>query len=363
MAAADTVLPPLYAKWLEPVLGTVTGEPRSTCSKCAMANWPGEEPLDQTFQANVKCCSYQPEIYNFNAGRILADTNPMGEESRRVLRKRIADRVGVTPLSILQAPVYRTIYENAIGAFGNAQFLRCPHYVDKDGGLCGVWAHREAVCTTYFCKFEHGAMGRIFWRVMTTLLSAIEYSLKMWVVREAGLDEETQADLWSRQELERRGGARQPLDAMTLANTVDPGRYRKDWGNFHGREEELYKRCAEIVEGLTWDDIARIGGTSVTAAAYTAKHVRDKIEKLEIPEQARLGTMVYFRIRRPGEVRVHHQGVPLDWLDVPEKVAQNALRFEHGPLRQVVEEMRAEGIPLDDELLRKLVEWQVLNKA
>jgi hypothetical protein len=327
-----------------------------------MANWPGEEPLDQAFQPNIKCCGYQPELYNFNAGRILADTHPLGEAARTFVRKRIAERVGVTPFSIAQPPVYRTIYENAAGAFGNAPVLRCPFYVDQDGGLCGVWAHREAVCTTYFCKYEHGAMGRIFWRVMTTLLAAIEYTLKLWLLREAGLDEETQADLWSRQEIERRG-ARPPLDAATLGNTVDPVRYAKDWGNFLGREEEFYRRCAEIAGGLTWDDIVRIGGTPVVAAARSAKFVRDKIEKLEIPEQARLGTMVYFRIRRPGEVRVHHQGVPLDWLDVPEKVAQNALRFESGPLAEVLAEMRAEGIPIDDELVRKLVEWQVLNKA
>jgi hypothetical protein len=361
MSGSDSVLPPLYARWLEPVLGTVRGEPRSTCARCAMAEWPEGESLAIAFQPNVKCCSYQPEIYNFNAGRILSDTHPLGAMSRAVLRKRIEERGGVTPLSIATAPIYRTIYESQQGAFGKSVALRCPHYVDQDGGLCGIWQHREAVCTTYFCKYEHGAMGRIWWRVINTLLSAIEASLRLWVVREAGLAEEAQADLWSRHELEKRG--RPPLDEAALAGGGDPVRYAKDWANFRGREEEFYKRCAEIVEGLEWDDIARIGGVSVTAAVNTARHVRRRIDTLEIPERAQLGQLVYMKLRRPGEVRVHHQGVPLDWLDVPEIIARNALRFEQGPLKEVVAEMRAEGIPIDDELVKKLLYWQVLNQA
>jgi hypothetical protein len=363
MSGSETVLPPLYARWLEPVLGTVRGEPRSTCERCAMVAWPEvTDPIPQAFQPNVKCCSYQPELYNFNAGRVLADSHPLGEASRAYVRKRIAERAGVTPLSIASSAVYRTIYENSTGAFGRSMSLRCPHYVDKDGGLCGIWQHREAVCTTYFCKYEHGAMGRVWWRVMTHVLSAIELSLKMWVIREAGLDDEAQADLWSRQELERRG-ARPQLDEAALANAADVGRYRKDWANFFEREEEFFRRCAEIVEGLEWDDIARIGGTSVTSAVHTARHVRSRIENLEIPEHARLGPNVFFTLRRPGEVCVRHQGVPLDWLDVPEGVARKALRFHEAPVKEVVAEMRAEGTPIDDQLLRKLVEWQVLNKA
>src|SRR5262249_56333349 len=131
---------------------------------------PDEPPLDIAFDAHVKCCSYTPDVANYNAGRILADEDPVGITARRQLRGRIKDKVGVTPLGVAVPPLYRTVYENAPTAFGKVPAMRCPFYVDRDGGLCGVWRHRDSVGTTWFCKFDAGGMGRIYWKVITALL-------------------------------------------------------------------------------------------------------------------------------------------------------------------------------------------------
>jgi hypothetical protein len=361
MSDSASVLPALYRAWLEPLLGPIANEPRATCSKCAMANWPGQPPLERTFDANVKCCSYQPDVPSFLVGRILADDNPLGAGARSVIRQRIADRVGVTPLGIAMDPTYRAVYENAPSAFGKAMPLRCPYYVDQDGGLCGIWQHRESVCTTWFCKFERGAYGRIFWRVINSLLRMIEVSLRLWVMREVGLSEDAQVDLWTRLEYER--GGRPPLDEHAMKNTTDPDRYRKDWANFLGREEEYFAKCAEKVQALTSDDILRIGGAVVQSAIHTARFAVEKLKNLGIPERSVPGPMAYFQIRKPGEVRVRHQGLPFDWYDIPESVATNLPRFERGPVREVLAALQAEGVPIDEAMVKKLVEWQVLNQA
>ena len=76
----ESPLPPLYAGWVGALLGgaAIPPETHATCGDCAMCADPGEAPRRGTayFDPTVKCCSYLPEIYNFLAGRILAEKSP-----------------------------------------------------------------------------------------------------------------------------------------------------------------------------------------------------------------------------------------------------------------------------------------------
>src|SRR5262249_22579599 len=284
------------------------GEPRATCSHCAMVQRFDEPLLELAFDSRVKCCSYVPDVHNFNVGRALADTDPVGADARGVLRSRMKERAGVSPLGLAVPLLYRTIYENAPAAFGRAPALRCPYYVDK-GGLCGIWRHRDSVCSTWFCKFESGALGKKYWRIVQGLLALIETSVKLWVLAEVGLDEGARADLWSRTEFEKRG-KRPQLDEPTMTATVDFARYKQDWANFYGREEEFFLRCAEAVNPLTSEDILRIGGAVVAAAIDATKHAIKTIAELKIPERVKPGNGVYLQLRRGGVLRVRAQGRP-----------------------------------------------------
>lgn len=361
MADSDSALPPLYRGWLEPVLGPVRGESRATCMHCPMVRRFDEEPLELAFDSRTKCCTYVPDVHNFNAGRILADDNPVGAEARRVLRSRIAERVGVTPLAIAMPPIYRTFYESSPSAFGRAPAMRCPYYVDE-GGLCGIWQHRDAVCSTWFCKVDKGALGKVYWKVVSSLIYLVESTIRVWALGEAGLDEEAWVDMWSRTEAERRG-PRPQLDEHTMNGTVNPERYKKDWANFLGREEELYRRCAEIVNALGSDDVMRLGGAPLAAAIHAAKHVLRKITEMKLPERVVSGNLVNLQLRRGGELRVRHQAIPCDWIDVPEAAARQVYRLYGGPLREVLAELQREGVPIDEELVQKLLAWQVLVEA
>ena len=327
-----------------------------------MTNRIDQPPLELAFDPHVKCCTYQPDVPNFSVGAVLADTDPIGAGARSVLRQRIAERVGVTPFGIHVAPVYRTLFENGGPAFGRSRLMRCPYYVDRDGGLCGIWRHRDSVCSTWFCKYDRGAVGKIFWTVLRSVLAQIEMSVKLWVVVEAGLAEEARADLWSRMEYDKLG-VRPPLDRHALTTTVDAERYRKDWANFAGREAEFFARCAELVAGLGSDDVMRLGGMHLQAAVNVARYALAKIASTELPARVTAGELTYYQIRKPGEVRLRHQHLKLDWLDLPASVANELHRLTRGPVREVMAQLQAEGVPIDEELVRRLLEWQALLEA
>src|SRR5260221_469601 len=98
-----------------------------------------------------------------------------GRDPRLIARpaptpKRVASRVAVDPMGVHPPAAYTLLYDRARGAFGRASSLRCPLY-DAPTGACTVWRHREATCSTWFCKYVAGADGRQFWTAVKTYLS------------------------------------------------------------------------------------------------------------------------------------------------------------------------------------------------
>lgn len=105
---------------------SLPGEPRSTCERCAMAEGPPPDPGPH-FLADVKCCTFVPNLPNFIVGRILRDPeSPRGHAS---VRARIADGGGVTPLGLHIRPELAAAHAEARqnGEFGRRRDLLCPH--------------------------------------------------------------------------------------------------------------------------------------------------------------------------------------------------------------------------------------------
>src|SRR4051812_29785332 len=136
MTAAETMLPPLYARWLEELgCGPLPEEREATCSDCAMCS---DDPhaVGEFFDPHTKCCTYVPELFNFLVGRVLADesADPVARRGRKSVVKRIRDADGVTPLGLGRPRAHLSLYRQSSDAFGHAQSMRCPHYVDEAGG-------------------------------------------------------------------------------------------------------------------------------------------------------------------------------------------------------------------------------------
>ncbi|MBI1881762.1 MAG: hypothetical protein HYR94_26595, partial [Chloroflexi bacterium] len=204
----ETTLPKLYASWMAELLdGPIPAETNATCLNCAMLAPPGEPVNGSTlyYHPQTKCCTYIPQIPNFLVGCILSDDNPALAKGRASLITRIQAGSATTPLWLERSPTYDLKYNSRDHFFGRMTGLHCPHYLEEDGGLCGIWRYREAICPTL------------------------------------GLEqEETHLRLKTQREV---------------------------WGRWHGREPEFFAACARLVESLRWAEVAAIAGPELRLRA------------------------------------------------------------------------------------------------
>ena len=118
--------------------------------------------------------------------------------------------------------------------------------------MCTVWSHREAVCTTWFCKHNNGLDGLKFWEQLRDYLLGMQFVLSTHALRGAGCDvDRAQQDMSSKIELDARGLDDEPPDEATYAGL---------WGDWSGREHELYAASYELLRGLDRATFDNLGG-------------------------------------------------------------------------------------------------------
>jgi Fe-S-cluster containining protein len=257
-------LPVLYHGLLPPLLrGEVPQESKATCSSCAMCESSCQSPVESVdgasrfFRPDTKCCTYHPRMPNYLVGAVLADTRPELAEGRRRMQERIASRVGITPQWLKPPARYTLLYTSARQAFGRASTLLCPFY-EKQQGNCTVWPYREAVCSTFFCKYVAGADGRKFWMSLKTYLSLMEIQLSRWSALQLCPD----YVLSGRDRAEAAGS---PLTPEDLDGRGLPEReYAALWHQWVGREEEYYRACFEAVSGVSAAQLEQLLGLDGT---------------------------------------------------------------------------------------------------
>jgi hypothetical protein len=185
---------------------------------------------------------------------------------------RIDAGVGATPLGLEVPAAYRAVYGTAASAFGRARSMRCPHYVE-DGGLCGIWEHRNATCSTWFCKHIRGAVGDRLWRAIGSFLHILEVELSLLCAERLGLDPGCVLDVEP---------SRPTAGELDATGEPDPG---KHWGAWAGRERELYRACAELVAPMTLAEIlAAIGPRARLAGRIAGARFAD-LRDTRVPER------------------------------------------------------------------------------
>lgn len=326
-----STLPPLYDRWMTELLGEpAPDEPRSTCFDCAMVERePAEADPGPHFLPDVKCCMFLPKLPNFLVGRILRETDPAGRPGRASVRRRIASGGATTPRGLGITPAFAARYEQAgkEGAFGRDHALRCPHWLDEGGGRCGIWLHRESVCTTWFCRHAHGARSRHFWHCMRQLLDAVEDCLSAEAARVLG---------------------------------ASPG-----WGEWEGRAEQLYIACAGWTDQLSWREVRRIGGFGLRFRVRMLEEARRGMAERGVPP-----LLVPGRVRSAplpeGGRRVWGYS-PYDPIDLPEGVLELLPRFDGRLVADVLadpglgDSALPPGLVFDEALLERLFELRVLD--
>ncbi|MDY7231140.1 hypothetical protein [Hyalangium rubrum] len=234
-------------------------ETKATCSACAMCEANNPTPIESVdgvsrfFRPDTKCCTYHPRLPNYLVGAILADQDAPMAEGRRRIQEKISRRVAVNPQWIKAPTRYNLLYSNARQAFGRTQALRCPYY-EPQGGLCTIWRYREAVCSTYFCKYVAGADGRKFWMTLKTWLTLAEIQLSRYALLQLLPDYVIQG----KDKADNSGG---PLTSEDLDDKPLPDKeYAELWRQWAGREAEFYGKCFESVRALSSEEFDNLLG-------------------------------------------------------------------------------------------------------
>jgi hypothetical protein len=356
-------LPTLFQRWVEGFLpGPIPRETKATCLDCAMCGSNGGATPGYTpFRPDVKCCSYLPALPNFLIGRVLNDDDPAGAAGRASVEARVRSRIAVTPLGAGTAPVFALLYQQGDASssklFGRSRALICPHFVDENGGLCGIWKYRNAVCTTFFCKHERGAVGQQFWMDLREVLRAAEEELAIWSAMERGLDEATLRRLITM----TVSRAATPL-STELIDGLEEVYAKQVWGQWLGREEEFYRACATDVEALTWDDVCRIGGSALRARLAVVQDSYRQLRSAEIP--ARLsGKRLSQRHIDDDRVQVETYS-PYDPAILSNRVVGLLRYFDGGPTADALDRIeQVESVRLTEDLVRMLADHGILREV
>lgn len=358
---ASSPLPPLYAAWMNDLLtGAIPPETKSTCSNCAMAAPAGtvinEKNAADFFDPNLKCCTFLPTLPNFLVGGILLDDDPVTAPGRATVHARIRAGLAVTPLGMGEPAVHSLLYaEGAKAGFGRSKSLLCPHYLPEDGGKCGVWKNRNAVCVTWFCKHERGATGKHFWTALQQLLMTAEKDLSVWCVAEMGLGEAALKLLFP----PLQASGRDSLTAEALDNLINQQHYQRLWGEWHGREHEWFQACAERVNALTWADVLRVCSPALRVQAKLLVQRYEALVNPALPAQLKLNNLNITKL----EGASMHLGTysSLDPLQMPRALLAALPHFDGRDVDAVVAEVvEKEKLRLTPSLLQKLVDFGVL---
>ncbi len=355
-------LPPLYAKWVDDLLGgPIPRESRATCGSCVMRAPPALPRGDRGtfFDPVIKCCTYLPTLYNFLAGRVLADAAPAARAGRETVEARIARGIGVSPLGLMPTPTFSLLYGASKHSFGKARALKCPHYLE-DGGRCGVWANRESTCSTWFCKHARGNTGYAFWREgLHQLLQAVEIDLARWCLLELDVSPGMLAAAMASKAWK---GDAESATGAALDNIADPDVLAKAWAEWRGRETEFYIRCAELVSGLAWNDVLAICGPDARAHARATQAAYRKLTGDDVPAALAAGSFEVVSLGRD-TVRLNTYS-EYDPIEVPRVVLDLLARFDGSPTRDVLAAIAAEeGIEIAPDLVRKMADFDLLIEA
>jgi hypothetical protein len=355
-------LPPIYRDLLgEPFAEEVPAESKATCASCAMleggcggAAVPPVDGRSRFFRPDTKCCTFHPRLPNYLLGAILASDDPALAEGRRRIAARVASRVGVTPEWLHPPRTFTLLYDGARGAFGRAKGLRCPFY-EAEGGGCTIWAHRDAVCSTYYCKYVAGADGRRLWTAVKELVSLVEIQLARGALLELAPEL-----------LDREPGMR-PAATPVGPEDIDGGpppeaAYAAAWGAWAGREVELYRACDAWVRALGARDLDALLGLDGRIGRRAVRRALDLARSPALPPVLRLDPGATVAWMPDGSVALGAYS-ELEAVALPGEAYRLLARFTgDAPVAAVRERLRAEEqADLSDDVLLELYRQRVLT--
>jgi Fe-S-cluster containining protein len=217
----------------------VDPERGSSCFNCPQVKAHGFHPTS-------RCCSYIPRIPNFLLGFALMD------DATRELARNFVGSGYTIPEGSQVSPLQM---EQSLG-FLSGQLphgtVVCP-LLDGSSGKCRVYAFRNGVCSTFFCRHDQGEAGAEFWESLTDLVTQVETALAQWALDQVGFD----LDAY----FQRFEDLQHDMDSCTdqASGTWSVSARQSLFGSWHGREEELFLATAEAILARKKDLFALAG--------------------------------------------------------------------------------------------------------
>jgi len=206
----------------------VDPEVKSSCFNCPQVK-------DAGFHPSVRCCTVIPRIPNFLLGMAL-----QGEPTKTLVESYIAGGFVLPEGSNISPAQLVTSLAYIVKPTRDTPTVVCP-FLDWSSKQCKMYAFRSTVCSTFFCHHDRGEAGRIFWEDLQDLGSQIETALSQWALAEVGFDV---------------AGYFKRFDTLSIASVslTDAGASNWSlnsrqilWGEWFGREAELYRACADVI--------------------------------------------------------------------------------------------------------------------
>jgi Fe-S-cluster containining protein len=309
------------------------------------------------YNKDTKCCTYLPVLPNFIIGRILNHEADAGQGVASI-RQRIAQQVAVTPLGLMQLPSYALMYEAlSKGGFGRSIALLCPHYDSTEGGRCSIWAHRNSVCTTWFCKHTRGKVGATFWDALKALLEAVERDLAVHLALAGGIPPRVV------EECSRMSPAHlREQYFLEVSKDCDSWSSRERWVAWYGRQEAFFRHCGDAVDGMSWTDVRGVCGPRLGMLSGVVKDAYDALVSKDLPIALRVAKLTLLP-DGPTTSSVSTYRA-LDTLSLDNDLIQVLRYFDGRPHAAVVAEIEEkEDLSLDEPLLRLLLDYDILQQV
>ncbi|PTL77550.1 hypothetical protein [Vitiosangium sp. GDMCC 1.1324] len=340
----------------------IPAETKATCDSCAMCpssasgSVESVDGVSRLFRPDTKCCTYYPKLPNYLVGALLSDTRDELGEGRRRMGEKIASRMGVTPQWVRPSARYNLLYRNSRQFFGRAASMRCPYYELEHGG-CTIWPYREAVCSTFFCKYVAGADGRKLWMTFKTYLALAEIQLSRYAVLQllpeyilAGKDKPDLAETPTVEDLDDK-----PLPDKEYAAL---------WRRWAGREPEFYRACFDAVRVLSPEQVEKILGLDgVIELKVLEKSHRDAVAP-ELPGVLKLNPEATVKWLADGSVALGAYS-EYDAVALPGVAYSLLVEFTgREPVAAVRQRLRKEKqADLHEDILLELYRHRILTEA
>ena len=350
-------LPEIYRQLLPSVTKwSLPREEKSTCNNCPMKKETASEVLEQRLLFNnvTKCCTYHPRLPNYLVGGLLSDTSAAFAEGRRRMLQRLETRIGVSPWWLNPPPLKEFLYKQVKSAFGKAESLVCPFFAKESGG-CTIWGYRDAVCSTWFCKYQTGADGHKFWMTAKEYLGFVERVLSRYALLQIDedfvLDDDSAAYYVD-----------DSLNVEALDNKPEPAElYKTLWRDWEGREQEFYVRCFEIVREMNPDQVQSLMGIDGLIKEKDLGRKREASVSADLPDPLRFNEKATAKWLEDGYVALGSYSY-YDAVALPEIAFRLLTKFDgKKPLKEVRAQWHKEfETDLSDDIIQTLYRHRVL---